>query len=284
MRKKPGFTAQRLALCTLTTACLVLLLAGCSKTDITVAETNSAGTTALAARTDLPGTTVYHGPVTRIGNGHIRSIAVMDKFTDKPLIIGFEMTNGALENLPRGHGNGGHHTAYMVKLHPKVKDAGIFDHLVADWNPHGHEPGPYLPPHFDFHFYLLSYDERMQITATDPLSMAPLPAGYLPDDYIGPLGAEPEMGGHCVDVTSPELNGFPFTHTFIYGAYDSKVAFYEPMITLDYLLTDNNGEFAVKQPAHVSKTGYYPTRYSITKDADGTRYVMLTGFVFRIAG
>lgn len=278
MRKNPGFTAQRLALSTLTTACLALLLAGCSKTEVN--EPPSTETATLAARGgEYNGASIYQGPVTRIGNGHIRSVAVLEKKTDKPLTIGFELTADALEGLPGGH----EHTSYLVKLHPKVKDAGIFDHLVADWNPHGHEPGPYLPPHFDFHFYMLSLQQRLQITATDPLSVAPIPAGYLPNDYIGPLGPEPQMGGHCVDVTSPELGGSPFTHTFIFGAYNGKVAFYEPMITQDYLANGTGGLFMIKQPAQVSKTGYYPTRYSITKAPNGNRYVLLSHFVFRTA-
>jgi hypothetical protein len=45
------------------------------------------------------------------------------------------------------------------------------------------------------------------------------------------------MGSHFVDITSPEFNGGIFTQTFIFGSYESNVIFYEPMITLDYLLS-----------------------------------------------
>ncbi|MGI8637700.1 MAG: hypothetical protein ACR2KZ_20055, partial [Segetibacter sp.] len=58
-------------------------------------------------------------------------------------------------------------------------------------------------------------------------------ASYLPQNYF-PGAPVPQMGKHFVDIASPELNGQPFTQTFIYGSYDSKVTFYEPMITLDF--------------------------------------------------
>jgi hypothetical protein len=212
-----------------------------------------------------------------MGNGHVRSFGVLEKQTDKPVQIGFEISANALQDLPHGHG-----VHYLLALHPKVKSSTIFDHMVADWNSHGHQPGPYLAPHFDFHFYMISVAERLGITANDPLSVAPLPSGYLPADYIGPIGPEPQMGGHCVDLTSPELNGNPFTHTFIYGAYNSKVNFYEPMVTLDYLSNATSGTFNIKQPAYFSKDGYYPTQYSIS-NVNGTRYVILSGFVYQNA-
>jgi hypothetical protein len=258
----------------------VSLMMSCAKTDIkpTISENGTAGV--LAGRSDNNNnTTTYYGPVVQMGNGQIRSFGVLDKQTNAPVSIGMEITQGALNNLPGGT----EETSYAIALHPTVASTSVFTHLVADWNPNGHQPGPYLLPHFDCHFYMISQATRLDITADDPKSVAPIPAGYLPDYYIGPLGPEPQMGGHCVDVTSPELNGSIFTHTFIYGAYDSKVAFYEPMVTRDYLLNGAGGTFNIKQPAKFSKAGYYPTKYSITKDAAGTRYVVLSDFVYRNA-
>lgn len=260
-----------------------LLFASCTKTDLQPDQNdNSASrTTGLRAASN---TTTYYGPVVQAGNGQIRSFAVLEKQTDKPVQLGFELSAGALLNLPDGHDGDHHGASFEIKLHPKVQASGVFDHMVADWNPHGHEPGPYLLPHFDFHFYMISQAQRLAITANDPLSLSPLPAGYLPDFYIGPLGQEPQMGAHCVDVTSPELNGATFTHTFIYGAYNGKVAFYEPMVTMNFLQgAPASNSFDIRQPAHFSRSGYYPTKYSITQDASGTRYVTLSGFVYRQA-
>lgn len=274
-RSKPSFLAF---------SCL-LLLAACSKTN-----NNDSATHEQLSFIAKQGTTsnFYWGPVIQMGNGHIRSFGELEKQSDKPLQVGFEITAAALQNLPPAHAapdhNGPH---YMVKLHPKVQESTLFDHLVVDWNAQGHEPGPYLAPHFDFHVYMINNNQRLQITATDPLSVAPLPAGFLPNDYIGPLGPEPQMGGHCVDITSAELlpptdpNARPFTHTFIYGAYNSKVAFFEPMITLDYLANSTGGSFSIKQPANVSEAGYYPTKYTISKDASGKRYVVLSDFAYK---
>ncbi len=44
------------------------------------------------------------------------------------------------------------------------------------------------------------------------------------------------MGNHLLDSRSPELkDSLPFGSTFIYGAYDGELIFWEPMITLELL-------------------------------------------------
>jgi hypothetical protein len=32
--------------------------------------------------------------------------------------------------------------------------------VTVFWEPHGHPPGPYLTPHFDFHFYTITRADR----------------------------------------------------------------------------------------------------------------------------
>lgn len=87
----------------------------------------------------------------------------------------------------------------------------------------------YELPHFDFHFYLMPNEERNKITADNQTQFAKAPAAqYLPADYMQAPGGIPRMGAHWVDKTAPELQGKPFTVTFIYGTYDGKVTFYEP--------------------------------------------------------
>ena len=88
------------------------------------------------------------------------------------------------------------------------------------------------------------------------------------------------MGAHWIDVTSSEFNGKPFTQTFIYGSYNGKVTFYEPMITLDFIKNNNNFERAIPQPAKVQKSGYYPTKLKIVKH-DGVTEIVLDGMVYR---
>ena len=103
---------------------------------------------------------------------------------------------------------------------------------------------------------------------------------YFPTNYINPGANVPQMGAHWVDVTSTEFHGKPFTETFIYGSYDGKVTFFEPMITLEFLKNNNNYERAIPEASKFQKDGYYPTRMRIVKH-DGLTDVVLEGFVRR---
>jgi hypothetical protein len=144
----------------------------------------------------------------------------------------------------------------MFLLPMPARNATAFQFVELDWNPKGHG-APYLEPHFDFHFYTTSQAERDAILPSDPqyavkAAHAP-PAAEVPQFYASPaalLGippvvtAVPQMGMHWVDVRSPELQGMlghpeayrPFTKTFIYGAWDGRMTFMEPMITRAYIM------------------------------------------------
>ncbi|QJD79307.1 hypothetical protein [Spirosoma rhododendri] len=89
------------------------------------------------------------------------------------------------------------------------------------------------------------------------------------------------MGAHWVDVTSPELKGSPFTETFIFGSYDGKVTFWEQMITRSYLKTSPTLDKQIKLPAQYQTPGYYPTRYGIRTNTDGSQDITLDSFVKR---
>jgi hypothetical protein len=194
-----------------------------------------------------------------------------------------------LYNVPVGnehseHNNGSGHTHsnnLVLPLHPKAIGATPFNHAGLDWNPSGHEPDQiYTLPHFDFHFYMVTEAERQAMTDMAKLNTDPA-AGYLPANHIG--GAPvPQMGKHWIDVTSPELSGATFTQTFIYGSYDSKVTFFEPMITLDFLKQTQNFERPLPRPARFQKSGYYPTKLRVVKH-DGLTEIVLDGFVYRTA-
>ena len=106
-------------------------------------------------------------------------------------------------------------------------------------------------------------------------------AEYLPANYVsGP--PVPQMGKHWIDITSPEFNGATFTQTFIYRSYDSKITFNEPMITKAFLDNTTQFERSIPQPAKVQKTGYYPTKLIVVRQAEGTA-IILDGFVYREA-
>ena len=98
------------------------------------------------------------------------------------------------------------------------------------------------------------------------------------------------MGNHLIDSKAPELapGGPPFTYTFIYGAYDGHVSFYEPMITRAFLIGRPDQCMALKAPEAFELAGYYPTEYCIrTGQDDGGEAVYtisLETFVRRDAG
>ncbi len=224
----------------------------------------------------------YHvGEMTIIGNGIVFSWAQIGK-DDKPVAIGVTISETALTGLrddppptypkPPGWEYALTYPAEAVKKTP-------INHVSFDWNPQGHiPPGVYDVPHFDVHFYLMKYEDRQKITAEgDDLERcrkAPdkkyVPAGYI----FAPESEEPKMGGHWVDTQTPELNGAPFTHTFIYGAYDGRLTFIEPMFTKSLLLTNPNITAPIKMPAAVQVSGYYPTKYFIRHNPVRKEYVI----------
>ncbi|HEY7597085.1 MAG TPA: hypothetical protein VH969_28315, partial [Actinophytocola sp.] len=100
---------------------------------------------------------------------------------------------------------------------------------------------------------------------------------------------EPAMGNHLVDPTAPEFNGTPFTHTWIYGVWNTKVTFFEPMITHAWFagLRDgsiNDGCFDFKLPSAWQESGWYPTKYCLRhRDNRSDLTISLENFVHRHA-
>ena len=187
------------------------------------------------------------------------------------------MTEGALSGLPTTV-SGPSPTALMVSLALPAEAAGTgFDHAEVGWNPNGHDPIPlYGTPHFDFHFYTVSQATQNSILPSDPqwaTKAANLPASsFIPTGYVPPpapiaANAIPMMGVHWTDTKAPELNGQPFTATFIYGSWDGKFIFLEPMIAKAYLETHPNATHALPQPAQWGAPGSYPTTWSVAYDA-----------------
>jgi hypothetical protein len=205
----------------------------------------------------------------------------------KPEKLAVSINQAALNSVPTdempSHDGHNHDDNVILDLNTK---AGItpFKHVWLNCNPAGHPPANiYTKPHFDIHFYMESVAEREQYL--DPAKLDASPAAeYLPANYFGgdPI---PTMGKHFVDLTSPELdpvNPKPFTQTFIYGSYNSKVVFYEPMITLDFLKNTSEFTRTIPQPAKYQTSGYYPTKMSVIKRANVVD-IILDGFVYRTA-
>ncbi len=215
--------------------------------------------------------TFYGTPVT-LGAGEVKSFVKTDN-EGKPLSMGIALSKEALTQLPTADSTHLFYQ-YILKL-PKELEETTFNHIMVDWNPMGHEPeNVYTTPHFDFHFYMISEAERMNIGAEDPKMEIIPDAKYLPADYFHIPGGVPMMGKHWVDKLAPELASQPFTTTFLYGSYDGEVTFMEPMITLDYILAKPEKHLPIKQPAAFEKAGYYPTQYAITYEASTGQYLI----------
>jgi hypothetical protein len=202
------------------------------------------------------------------------------KTDGSPEQLGISITNAVLTSVPINTDHSNHQNHLTLALNAQHGTA--FNHVLLDWNPSGHEGPMYMLPHFDFHYYFVTPAE-VEAT-TDEAKMNKFPdAAYIPAGHIAPVPGVPKMGMHWLDPTSGELGGGKvFTETFIYGSYDSKVTFMEPMITKSFLDTVTTYSRNIPQPVKFQKAGYYPTKATFKKH-DGVTDIILEGFVQRQA-
>ena len=245
------------------------------------------------------------GRLEKIGAGTVQSFLTLDP-NGVPLAIGVALSAGALEQLPRVPNTvsrcfdldgDGRHTGHecmgdeeRILDVPAGSSAGLpFRWISVNWNPAGHHNTPYVQPHFDFHFNAV---DRSRVEAIAPgrcgelvdcgdfkVATRPVPAQYLPSGYIDVGAVVPRMGNHLLDSQSPELkDSIPFTSTFIYGAWDGELIFWEPMITLDFLQKTQDACIEIRQPKAFRQAGSYPTQYCVRQDRQGQRAVSLERF------
>jgi hypothetical protein len=239
----------------------------------------------------------YGGPV-QLGGGRARTYVVTDQQTGNPIEVGVALDQAALHNLPAsgtlGGGGHEHYTSQLLSL-PAGHNTP-YQFVELNWNPKGHG-GPYTAPHFDFHFYRISLDERNAIDPAKPEyatrtanlpATEELPAGYVSSHQLLNLtpaqASVPRMGLHWVDMASPELppKNQPFTATFILGSWDGKVIFDEPMITRDFILSQRDSTAAREIPVPAARryrpAGFYLRGYRVSFDARSGEYrIALTG-------
>jgi hypothetical protein len=227
----------------------------------------------------------FYGQPRPFGKGQIRSWVKLDR-DGKPQALGLSLTEEALKGLPVELPRGEQETELILALPPEASGTA-FNHIGVNWNPHGHIPEKlYDVPHFDFHFYMISPEERSRITAQgDDLarSRRQPPQDYVPAGYIyAPDSEVPRMGGHWVDPQSNEFNKQPFTRTFLYGNYNGQIIFMEPMITRAFLEAKTDVTEIIKLPSRYARPGYYPTRYSVRYDRARKEYsIALEGLTLR---
>lgn len=267
------------------TPALVALAAACADPTPTAIAPTSAS---LARAGDEPGTHRQYGTPVKFGEGRARSYVVLNKGV--PLEVGLALDERALDGLrpPMHHEpseGGGEHAhedfdAYSIPM--PAQNPTPYKFIELDWNPAGHEPANiYTLPHFDFHFYKISIEERDAISPADPLFQVksenvPQPQFIAPFYFAPALVAVPRMGVHWIDIRSPEIqpppNNKKFTTTFLNGTYNGAVIFQEPMITREFILSKPNVEIPLPIAAKVSPAGYYPSAYSITYDAQAKEH------------
>jgi len=238
-----------------------------------------------ALRNQGPTAGTYDGPSREMGGGRAHAFITVDE-SGRPTAIGIRMSESALVGLPAEPPRDADGWEYALSL-PKEAAISGYNHIVIDWNPKGHiPPGVYDKPHFDFHFYLISTENREKITAKGEdlarAHKAPAPE-FMPEGHILPEGTEvTRMGAHAIDLSAPEFNKLPFTKTFIYGFYDGQLIFVEPMMTKAFLETKPNAVDRVKLPKTYSKPGYYPTSYGVNYNATQHEYeVSLEGLIYK---
>jgi len=214
------------------------------------------------------GSNVFYGPTVPIGNGVARAW-VQENGNGEPVAVGINLSEKALQNLPQ-------EPAAFVLQFPPNKGMYFYKHMLVDWNPDGHEPpGVYDVPHFDFHFYTITNEERLEIGPAGAPGFDNLPGPqYVPPAYIRIPGGVPQMGTHWADVLSPEFNGGVFTKTFILGSWDGSFIFYEPMITREYLLSNPDAVTPVRQPAAFQQDGWYAADYKVSYSASPKQYTI----------
>ena len=259
---------------------------------------------------------VLDGPVAAVGNGAARLF--VERGPDgKPSAIGIALTKGALTGLSTrmnstsrcfdkdgdgalAHGECLGDDQVNLALPTGAETLGLpFRWAMVNWNPEGHmHPAPpvWSAAHFDFHFYLA---EQATIEAIRPGPCAeiidcddfkrasmPLPADQVPEGHIDVGAAVAAMGNHLVDSKDPELAdpSLGFSGTFIYGTYDGRMIFLEPMVSHAFLASKPDRCTPVRWAKTVAEAGYYPTRYCVRYDATAAEYrVTLEGLVYRTA-
>jgi hypothetical protein len=155
-------------------------------------------------------------------------------------------------------------------------------HLTVFWEAMGHPPGPYLTPHFDFHFYTIASDQRMAMDCSDLSKPAELPAGYaLPDVALPPPMASmigtntlvglcvPGMGMHSLLSSELESSDL-FRGTMVVGYYQGRPIFVEPMLTKAMLLEQKSFDLAI--PNIPGLTGNRPRSFRADYDSTQRAY------------
>jgi hypothetical protein len=165
----------------------------------------------------------------------------------------------------------------ILGMPAEVTAATGVDHITVYWEPHGHPPGAYLTPHFDFHFYNISRQARAAIDCNDSTRPAALPTAYGMIDLEHPdLGklvglCVPEMGMHALLASELESEKI-FDGTMVIGFYRGSPIFFEPMIARDMLMRRQSFELPMPAVSGLPAGVRYPQRFRAEYDTAAVGY------------
>jgi hypothetical protein len=216
-----------------------------------------------------------YGPKMAMGQDSVQTYITTNTAGDATE-IGIQFPSKAMNGIPANPQG----STFMLDFPSTLPAPWKF--VMVNWNPQGHPPQPYLTPHFDIHFYMSSMTEVMAIPGPPAPDLTPINDSLLPADYVTDSVSIPAMGVHWVDRMAPELaftdTNMRFGQTLIYGTYQGKVTFVEPMVAKKFF-DDKTAttSFPIKQP-RIYPTGFFPTTYNINYDAATDTYtVSLSG-------
>ena len=226
----------------------------------------------------------FYGSPRSVGSGTVKTYTTLDN-AGNPTEVGIRMSAASLDGLPQED---------PVPLHmlildfPRQASATPFNHVMLNWNSHGHEPVELFgKPHFDMHFYMIDPAAVEQIDPTKAgfaTRATHLPdQKYVPRDYVTPPGSPtdntvPAMGLHWLDSKAGFVPGkYDFKQTVINGSWDGAYTFIEPMMTREWMLTKPAVQEQLKQPQAYQKSAYFPTTYRVHYDDQAKEYAISLG-------
>ncbi|MDH3423297.1 MAG: hypothetical protein OEN00_09920, partial [Gemmatimonadota bacterium] len=232
---------------------------------VTVSESPDVASRLLERTRSYPGPCAESGPPAVLGAVVVS--AYMQAASDgTPTALGIRLQDTAWASLPSEPADGyrcldldddaridvgvecvgGHERVLFLPDAWEAEVRSPFRWALFNWNPAGHGPrGVWDVPHFDFHFFIQPLADRnririgrcaMLVNCEDlDVGTRPVPSTYLPEGYEDRGVVEFGMGNHLIDPSTFGSPDRPPSHSLIYGAWDGRVSFVEPMITRRFL-------------------------------------------------
>jgi len=218
-----------------------------------------------------PGGRFFFGSVL-LGQG------IVQPFTDvnqdgNPTAFGLRMTEAALRTLPAVP------VTFILDLPPQAS-ATAFTHIEVRYWPHGHNPpGLFDQEHFDFIPFIITRQEREQITAVgedlDRVLKQPsadaVPPGFVQIPNVDEFFAEPRFGTRFFNPNSA-IPLSPFTRAMFLGYYNGMLDFLEFAVAKAQLDAKVHITDPIPLPPTVAKPGYYPTQFEVFFDNSQQQY------------